>query len=188
MQRTEESEYLSICLFYRAVTLVLSTSAYLISSLLYREYSSASWSIVLGMAVSCAMANFLYLKAKGNRFLTNVILVLELLAYGEFIYLSGGLASSYIWYYLGCILITLRGKNGTGSAIAALLWCLLCGLLSRSGTKPEHLRFNLVIGLILVSGGFFVLRSYVRMLWVERAELGRLNERLAEENRRSEYV
>ena len=188
MQRTEESEYLSICLFYRAVTLVLSTSAYLISSLLYREYSSASWSIVLGMAVSCAMANFLYLKAKGNRFLTNVILVLELLAYGEFIYLSGGLASSYIWYYLGCILITLRGKNGTGSAIAALLWCLLCGLLSRSGTKPEHLKFNLVIGLILVSGGFFVLRSYVRMLWEERAELGRLNERLAEENRRSEYA
>jgi len=111
---------------------------------------------------------------------------MEIFAYGIFIFLSGGFASPYITYYLGCVLISLDQKNNYVFSVLTVFWCIVCCLFGESVSHHEQIKINIMVGVIIVIVGFAVLRYYLGILQEREKELEQLNERLKQENRRRE--
>ena len=99
----KRDEYLELCIRLRLASLLLSTAVYLRGMQTRGINNPSAWGIVIGMLLSCLLGNALYLRAETlkeerSRRAIGAILGLELAAYGIFIYMSGGLSSSYLWY------------------------------------------------------------------------------------------
>ena len=133
----KRDEYLELCIRLRLASLLLSTAVYLRGMQTRGILNPSAWGIVIGMLVSCLLGNALYLRAETlkeerSRRAIGAILGLELAAYGIFIYMSGGLSSSYLWYGFCCILISLSGNLGSRISLVAVLWCFGCALRARA--------------------------------------------------------
>lgn len=189
----KRDEYLELCIRFRFASLLLSTVAYLSGMQLRDIRSPAAIGIVIGMLLSCLMGNALYLRAETlkeerSQRAIGTILGLELTAYGIFIYLSGGLSSSYLWYGLCCILISLSGNLSGRISLLAVFWCLGCALAGKSNSDLVRLKSNILVGLLMMLGTFYVLRCSEKSVRAGREELKAVNACLVEENRRTEHA
>ena len=187
----KRDEYLELCIRLRLASLLLSTAVYLRGMQTRGILNPSAWGIVIGMLVSCLLGNALYLRAETlkeerSRRAIGAILGLELAAYGIFIYMSGGLSSSYLWYGFCCILISLSGNLGSRISLVAVLWCFGCALAGKSDGNPVRLESNILVGVLVMFGAFYVLRSSENSVRARREELKALNLCLVEENRRTE--
>lgn len=194
----ERHHYLDLCIRYRFLSLAFSTVVYLFGIGLRHRLNLASFGIVTGMLLCCLLGNHLYRSFLENQSATEAILVLELFGYGIFIILSGGFASSYLWYSFSCILISMNGGLSMGITLLLALWCIICAAAgwNMSGGREFRqlqslpdirlLSVNILVGIIILIGDFYVLRRYVSVLAGRQKELLELNRELREENQRSE--
>ena len=184
----KQYDYLTLCIHYRIISLLLSTAVFL-SGMWEKEIRSLTgWGIVFGMFLSCLIGNYLYVRAEKNKDAMGAVLGIELAAYGIFIYLSGGLSSPYLWYVLCCMMISLSGEFDGSTPLLAASWCVACALVGQQDRNPIRLESNILVGVLCTFGNFYVLRRHVQSIREGREELRDLNACLVEENRRSEYA
>ena len=184
----KQYDYLTLCIQYRIISLLLSTAVFL-SGMWEKEIRSLTgWGIVFGMFLSCLIGNYLYVRAEKNKDAMGAVLGIELAAYGIFIYLSGGLSSPYLWYVLCCMMISLSGEFDGRTPLLAASWCVACALVGQQDRNPIRLESNILVGVLCTFGNFYVLRRHVQSIRDGREELRDLNSCLVEENRRSEYA
>lgn len=184
----KQYDYLTLCIQYRIISLLLSTAVFL-SGMWEKEIRSLTgWGIVFGMFLSCLIGNYLYVRAEKNKDAMGAVLGIELAAYGIFIYLSGGLSSPYLWYVLCCMMISLSGEFDGSTPLLAASWCVACALVGQQDRNPIRLESNILVGVLCTFGNFYVLRRHVQSIRDGREELRDLNSCLVEENRRSEYA
>ncbi len=184
----KQYDYLTLCIHYRIISLLLSTAVFL-SGMWEKEIRSLTgWGIIFGMFLSCLIGNYLYVRAEKNKDAMGAVLGIELAAYGIFIYLSGGLSSPYLWYVLCCMMISLSGEFDGSTPLLAASWCVACALVGQQDRNPVRLESNILVGVLCTFGNFYVLRRHVQSIRDGREELRDLNSCLVEENRRSEYA
>lgn len=184
----KQYDYLTLCIHYRIISLLLSTAVFL-SGMWEKEIRSLTgWGIIFGMFLSCLIGNYLYVRAEKNKDAMGAVLGVELAAYGIFIYLSGGLSSPYLWYVLCCMMISLSGEFDGSTPLLAASWCVACALVGQQDRNPIRLESNILVGVLCTFGNFYVLRRHVQSIRDGREELRDLNSCLVEENRRSEYA
>ncbi len=186
VKETRIEKYLGLCIKYRCMSLLLSTFAYIFGIVYYKMQSLSVIGVVCGTIISCLLGNYLYLTFRTNKAVIRLVLSMEIFAYGIFIFLSGGFASPYITYYLGCVLISLDQKNNYVFSVLTVFWCIVCCLFGESVSHHEQIKINIMVGVIIVIVGFAVLRYYLGILQEREKELEQLNERLKQENRRRE--
>lgn len=193
MTDTGNIEYMKLCIRYRLLSILFSTAAYLIW--LPRRNQGWYTGIIVsaGMVTACAVGTFLYKKTffeEESKIWLLATLVLELGAYGIFIWLSGGLSSPYLWYFAGCVFLMAAAGRYHYLMILATAWCIFCIEIGGRHISADQgftrSDMNTVIGVLIVSGGFYTLQQYARRLEDRRRESERLNQRLAEENEATE--
>jgi len=184
----KQYDYLTLCIHYRIISLLLSTAVFLSGMWEKERFSPTGWGIIFGMFLSCLIGNYLYVRAEKNKDAMRAVLGVELAAYGIFIYLSGGLSSPYLWYVLCCMMISLSGEFDGSTALLAAIWCVACALVGQQNRNPVRLESNILVGVLCTFGNFYVLRRHVQSIREGREELRDLNSCLVEENRRSEYA
>lgn len=195
MGEPDQTAYLNICIRYRIISVVLCTLVYL-SPLTAdaNRWSGKIW-IAFGMLSSCFLGIYLYRKTLGQggeRNLTRVVLGLELFAYGIFTFLSGGFASPYLWYYIGCLFIMMALQQCALVMVLGTAWCLLCAAANRLFLPQRillaSLELNLALGAAVIIGGFYILLHYIHRLVQNQEQQRLLNLRLEQEKERSEQA
>lgn len=179
---------MDICIGYRMASIILTTMAYLMITIHTGNNSPGKWGIAAGMLTSCFLGCWLYKRLEGQKGWLKLTLAMELFAYGVFTYMSGGLSSPYLWYCMGCLLIMLAIEGCKGTTIPGYLWFLLCVSARRLVVGISYQDVNVGLGIILLMGGFYVLRCYIIRLDKQGEELRQLNIRLTEEKERSEQA
>jgi signal transduction histidine kinase len=151
--------------------------------------------VVLGMTAACVLGNHLYkseLEQTESAGWRKLVPGLELAAYGAFTFLSGGLSSPYLWYYIGCIFIISIWCPRRNVPRFAMLWIGICVLLNRIWEGPvkeaRYLEWNICLGIVIVLGAFCVLLGCNERLARQRKELVVLNRKLEEERSRAEQA
>lgn len=186
MLQEDRSEYLILCNGYRIITFIFSTVTYIVSYLYLEENKEKfGWGIVLGMTVSCVISTWLYRKIINREIWLNIMLYMEIFAYGIFMNLSGGFSSPYLWYYISTIFIVLIVEKYIAFFIA-LIWGLLNSVLGNLNREIGYQDFNIALGIIMVIGGFYVLNFYVKILENKKQLLYHSNSKLEKEKTISE--
>lgn len=195
MRESDQRAYLNLCIRYRILSLIFCTLAYLLPAAGGGGPAAEKVWIASGMAVACFLGVCLYRRAlsqPGQETLTWIIFSLELFAYGIFTFLSGGFASPYFWYYIGCLFIMTALRQNILLTTLGAAWCMLCAAASRL-VLPQRMIFsnmelNLVMGAGMIIGGFYIVLHYIRRLTQTQEQQRLLNLRLKRETERSEQA
>jgi len=195
---TDKSTMMHICIFYRMISLLVSTIAYLFFSdhgvTLLRIGVASGMAAAGGIGIFLHICNFNETEGSGTVWQT-IPTYIENIAYGLFLMLSGGLSSPYLWYFISVFTMMMANerflKRWQFGTLLSLLWCLLCALLGGwygSGNAMQHPYINSVIGFLMVIGGFYILFIYIVALDQSQMELERSNELLRQQTQRSEQA
>lgn len=186
---TQEISFITLCKNFRIVTYTVTSLIYIILEYFLNEAKFINYWLILGMGVACFLGNRLYTMLEDNGRATMLTLSLELFAYGIFVFISGGFSSPYFWYYICCLLIVMNLKRGMLFVVIASVLCLLSAMFA--GVEIEHtirLRANIVLGVSMILGSFYILKLHTDMMKKQKAELEKLNKRIQFENERTEYA
>lgn len=184
--------FLLVCLLCRFVAIGISTSAYLLMRHMYG--TKAHYAIVVGMLCACVVGAFLYrhIQEYPKNKIILLGMLLEMVAYGIFIVLSGGLSSPYLWYFFSVFMLSVAMSQFRLAALLAALWCIACAI---AGTAMQRDRFylsttniNVLVGCFVVLVGLYSLSIYMKKLEDSRDELEELNQHLQEEMQKSEQA
>lgn len=178
-------EYIDLCIAYRIVTLFFSTIVYVAMSVYYKDRTGYQI-VVMGMAASCFLSSWLYKKIGNREPWLRVMFALEVFAYGVFTMVSGGFSSPYLWYQMNCILLMITLEKYIGVTILASAWCFFTVIAGKIESGLTYQELNVALGIIIVIGGFYVLRFYIGRINEQKTELLALNEKLEEEKEKSE--
>lgn len=190
-----KAEYVKICIRYRIISLLFSTVVFLIWLPKKGHMGYGGLVVAAGMIAACAIGTYLYTKTimeEENKVWLVLTMVLEMGAYGIFICLSGGLRSPYLWYFAGCLYLMAAVKWSRPVRISGVAWCLFCiligaGVFYRDQSFSES-DMNNLLGILIVTGGFYTIQSYVGRLEEEKRETVLLNGELAEEKEATEQA
>lgn len=187
MDEKNAPAYIDICIGYRILTLILSTMAYIGMSLYYAD-TEIYPGIVAGMVVSCLLSSWIYRRIGDNELWLRIMFVIEAFAYGIFTLMSGGLSSPYLWYQMSCILLMIVLERSCGITLLASIWGLICAVAGTMKNGLSYRELNLALGMMIVIGGFYVLRFYIRYIDDQKQILVDLNFNLEKEKERSEHA
>ncbi len=170
-------EYMKLYIRYRMLSVLCSTAAYLI----WLPHGNYRWYfavlVPVGMITACAIGTFLYKKIifeEKNRLWLLLTLILEQIAYGIFISMSGGLSSPYLWCFLGYIFLMAVVDRYRVFLALSVIWMVFCITVGDSILHPNQ-RFgqsdmNTIIGIVIVTGGFYTLQQYAVRLEERKRE------------------
>lgn len=187
MNKNNRSAYINICIGYRVLALMLSSSVYIAISRYYNS-SQMQGGILVGMVFSCLISSWLYQRIGENITLLRVMFILETFAYGFFTWISGGLYSPYLWYQLSCILLMIALEKNILITIFASLICMICALSNTLGDGLSYQELHIATGMVIVIGAFYILRFYIGFIERQSESLVELNHNLQKEKARSEYA
>ena len=187
MDEKKYPDYININIFWRIVTFIFSTIAYVFVSIYYKRQGMYLL-VVLGMLISCALSCWLYKKIGENKTYLRIMFGLEAFAYGIFIFLSGGFMSPYLWYEVDCILLMIVSEKSITITIISYIWCILCAFVGKEINELSYQDLNILLGMIMIIGGFYATRHYISYIDKQKEELTNLNEKLEEEKELSNYA
>lgn len=185
MAKKDWPEYINICIIYRIVTLFFSTVVYVAMSVFYEDKTGYKF-VVIGMLASCILSSWIYKKIGTREPWLRIMFALEVFAYGIFTMVSGGFSSPYLWYQMNCVLLMITLEEHIGVTILASAWCFFTVVAGNGEGKITYQELNIALGIIVVIGGFYVFRFYIRQINEQKAELLALNEKLKGEKEKSE--
>lgn len=186
---------LHICILYRNISLVASTLVYLFFS--SGPLTLLRAGVAAGMIISSSIGTYLYKRILPDYANTWILVAMcvEIVAYGLFLFLSGGFASPYLWYFVSALTIMMatqwHGRRYRLVALLSVIWCLACAYFGRHQDLPDDLSYahiNTAIGFLIVAAGFYILFAYAWRLNQNKQELAQLNETLQQETKRSEQA
>ena len=177
-------KYIDVCIGYRVLTLILCSMMYVAISLY--DKSGLSWSILLGMVSSCLLSSWIYRRIGERESWLRIMFLIETFAYGIFTVISGGVSSPFLWYQMSCILLMISLERYFVITLIASLWCLLCAIFAEINSGLSYRELNVVLGMLIVIGGFYVLRLYIGYIERQKKLLIGLNQNLEKEKQRSE--
>lgn len=177
-------KYIDVCIGYRVLTLILCSMMYVAISLY--DKSGLSWSILLGMVSSCLLSSWIYRRIGERESWLRIMFLIETFAYGIFTVISGGVSSPFLWYQMSCILLMISLEHYFVITLIASLWCLLCAIFAEINSGLSYGELNVVLGMLIVIGGFYVLRLYIGYIERQKKLLIGLNQNLEKEKQRSE--
>lgn len=178
--------YININVLWRITTFILSTIFYILVSIYYKD--SVNKIIVLGMSLSCALSCWLYKNVCENELHFRIMFILEVVAYGIFILLSGGFNSPYLWYEVNCILLMLAVDKNIVVTFAAGIWCVSCAFAGREIKSSSYQDVNIVLGMVMLIFEFYIVRYYIAYIDKQREELENLNIKFEREKELSNYA
>ena len=182
----ECSTYININVLWRIAAFIISTVFYISVSVYNKE--NINLIIFLGMSVSCALSCWLYKKVCENRMHFRIMFVLEVFAYGIFIFLSGGCNSPYLWYEVNCILLMVALDKNITVTFIACIWCLFCAIAGKSIENSSYQDINIILGMGMLMCEFYIIRYYVAYIGKQNEELESLNTELNKEKELSNYA
>ena len=182
----ECSTYININVLWRIAAFIISTVFYISVSVYNKE--NINLIIFLGMSVSCALSCWLYKKVCENRMHFRIMFVLEVFAYGIFIFLSGGCNSPYLWYEVNCILLMVALDKNITVTFIACIWCLFCAIAGKSIENSSYQDINIILGMGMLMCEFYLIRYYVAYIGKQNEELESLNTELNKEKELSNYA
>lgn len=189
METQDGISFIALCKNFRIVTYIVSSLIYIMLEYYFDQASIENYWLILGMGISCFLGNYLYSMMEEASITMMLTLSLELFAYGIFVYISGGFSSPYFWYYICCLLIIMNEKRSMSFVVLASIWCLLCAMFASTAIESIlRLRVNIVLGVSMILGSFYILKMHSEMLKKQQAELEKLNKRSHAENERTEYA
>ncbi|MDO5096555.1 MAG: histidine kinase [Peptostreptococcaceae bacterium] len=177
-------KYIDVCIGYRVLTLTLCSMMYVAISLY--DKSTLSWTILSGMVSSCLLSSWLYRRIGERESWLRIMFLIEAFAYGIFTVISGGLSSPFLWYQMSCILLMIALERYLIITLIASIWCLLCAIYAEIDSGLSYRELNVVLGMLIVIGGFYVLRLYIGYIDRQKELLIGLNQNLEKEKQRSE--
>lgn len=187
MERQELAAYGSLCIRFRVVAAAASTLVFLTLAP-QNGHTALRCAIAAGMLSACALGNCLYKKLfvqQGSKAVFYLTLGIELVAYGVFTLLSGGVASPYLWYYFGSLMLLMAAKRTAAGIVLILVWCFASLTLSRffmpGEISPVYMTVNLCFGAATVLGSSAVICVYVRRLSEQQQKQAALNRVLLHE-------
>lgn len=181
--------FLRLCKGFRVVTFALSSMIHLVLENYYGRVDIITWIVIIGVGTSCFLGNYLYTVLEGQRIPTLLTILLELFAYGIFVFVSGGFATPFFWYYICCLLILMNGKNSFSFVTIASLWGFFCALAGQNTFESLLcLKANIVFGMGMILGSYYILKMHMDKLTMQQLELADLNKKISIENERSEYA
>ncbi len=148
--------------------------------------------IAAGIAAANLIGSWFYIQYARGEMPGGAIAMLsiETLAYGVFLMCSGGLLSPYLWYFISTLTIASAFARRRGFVAASVLWYLLCALAARmlwpAAAGASYGQANILIGFLIVAGGFSLLFTSLRRLECSRRSLQTLNGSLREETEKKE--
>lgn len=171
MEKEELARYGKLCIRFRWVAALVSTLVFLTLAPHQSGHTAIRLVIAAGMLSACALGNYLYKKLfieQGSRTVFYITLGIELIAYGVFTLLSGGVASPYLWYYFGSLMMLMALKHTVAGTVIVFVWCTASLTLSRFFLPNEMSAFymaaNICFGAVIVLGSSDVICRYVRRL------------------------
>ena len=195
-EKTDLNEILRICIIYRNVSLLASTLVFLFFS--PGETTVLRVLAAVGVAAASVIGTYLYRNvfSRGMSVELIVTMVIELLACGLLLVMSGGFISPYLWYFVGLLTVTMaieRVNERYGAmTLVSFIWCLACAFAGWYYYMPSvdqsFLYINICVGFVILVGGFYTLFLYVAKLDQNQQELWRINESLQLETKRSEQA
>lgn len=193
----DSNEMLILGIAYRMITIIALTIVYIIT---WNKIIVASKiAIILGMLFSSIVGTFLYKYSypKHNNIII-VTIILESLAYGVFIILSGGFSSPYLWYFMNLLIIIMALKPfGKYSKIISvgLMFLIFISIFIQKKigfvdvpSMIEYSDINTGIAFIVISCGFYLLLESNDKLLKSRSKLYELNKNLEISKKHSDYA
>ncbi len=188
-------EHMKMYIRYRMLSVFCSTVAYLI----WLPHGENTWYsailVPVGMILACNIGAYLYKKIifeEKSRLWLSLTILLEQFAYGIFISMSGGLSSPYLWCFLGYIFLIAVMDRYSVILLLSVVWMAFCIILGHrffgSDWGADRLYMNTVIGIIIVSAGFYTIQKYSMQLEEKRWESEALNESLIKEKETTEQL
>ncbi len=187
-----DKNFIEISINCRLISISISTLVYLLI-----PFGRISWSkiaIACGMIAACFIGNYLYRKNISESFKIPFILTLflEILAYGAFIILSGGLASPYFWYFISSLTILMVTERFRLITAISIFWCLICAFIGKLYRYPHEsissIDVNIGIGFLVVAMSFYTLFTYNQELNSNQKALQDLNTDLIKETDKSQQA
>lgn len=175
MKDAGKAEYVKLCIRYRIISLVFSTVAFFIWLPKKGHVGYGGLAVAAGMTAACIIGTYLYKRTimeEENKGWLLLTLALEMGAYGIFVCLSGGPRSPYLWYFSGCLYLMAAVKWSWLVHFSVIVWCLFCILIG-AGVFYRDQGFseadmNNLLGILIVTGGFYIIQSYVKRLEEEK--------------------
>lgn len=188
---TSQNELINICIAYRFISLTVSTILYLIS--IRGAITPIKLLVALGMIIASVLGAYLYKKSSDNSQISIITTVcIEVIAYGLFIFITGGFSSPYLWYSISSLTIVMANGKAILLTIASIAWCFICALVGYNYWPEQnwdiYSDINTGIGFLVVAGGFYTLFTYMRKLEQNRQELRQLNSNLEYEQQNAEQA
>ena len=123
---SDSDSFIDLCKNYRIAVYIFTSVLYIIVEDFYAQIAIQNFLIIIGMGIACFLGNYMYDALEEQVVLTKIILVFELFAYGVFVYTSGGFSSTYLWYYICCLLVVMNRKEDFSFIFFGSAWCLFC--------------------------------------------------------------
>lgn len=140
--------------------------------------------VVLGMIISCVIADRLYIENKYSINNIRSIIIIEIIANSVLVYITGGLSSYYIWYAMNTVIVFMANFKYSYGWINGIFYIGIMILGSRGEMTVVEL--NSVLGIICSMGGIQALIGYQKILSKEKQELKETNEELASQNQKNQ--
>lgn len=189
MRISDSDSFIDLCKNYRIAVYIFTSVLYIIVEDFYAQIAIQNFLIIIGMGIACFLGNYMYDALEEQVVLTKIILVFELFAYGVFVYTSGGFSSTYLWYYICCLLVVMNRKEDFSFIFFGSAWCLFCAWSGISDFDTIlRLKLNIVAGVGMTLGSFFILKINFDKIRGQREELSQLYKKISYENERSEYA
>lgn len=96
--------------------------------------------------------------------------------------------SPYLWYEVDCILLMIVSEKNIMITIISYIWCILCAFVGKEIKELSYQDLNILLGMIMIIGGFYATRHYISYIDKQKEELTNLNEKLEEEKELSNYA
>jgi len=156
---SDSDSFIDLCKNYRIAVYIFTSILYILVEDFYSQIAIQNFLIIIGMGIACFLGNYMYDALEEQVVLTRLTLVFELFAYGIFVYTSGGFSSTYLWYYVCCLLVVMNRKEDFSFIFFGSAWCLFCAWSGISDFDTIlRLKLNIVAGVGMTLGSFFILK------------------------------
>ncbi len=175
---------------FRYVSVFLTILMYVVRGVIEQYDYAMMLLLVLSIAFSVLLLNYLYRKSLDNIHRVLVLLVIEISALSFLTYITGGLSSPFIWCFLNPLLIissfSLSARKIFFLVANFILLCVIGYASERETAVSEFFiaRSNIILSYLLILILVNILLRYNRKILEKHQELRETKEQLEESNRK----
>ncbi|ABR46715.1 integral membrane sensor signal transduction histidine kinase [Alkaliphilus metalliredigens QYMF] len=186
----EQSEIMKIIFLYRYVSLIVTSSFYLLADSTHSFENKIF--IVACISISSVIISYLYIKNQNCTDKIMILILIETIGNSFILIPSGGLNSPYVWYSLNTIVIASVALHKKYCWINLVVYLFSSTYLSHLILQKEQTLMqiiseesNLILSFILITGIIQLLTKYAKRVQDEGLKLTETNRKLVLANKKN---